>query len=291
VPDIFLPKAFSVAALVVVVGAAAAVARADSAKPDCLDTNAKAQDARRAHHFAAARTLLQQCSVSSCPDLVRDDCSKRLDELDRAQPTIVFSVTDATGKDLVAVKVSVDGNVLTDKVDGTALNVDPGAREFTFEVAGQPPAKRTFVIREGEKERAEKVILGDAASTEGAPAVRHIAKLVVSTEAAATIAVDGTTVATGRFDGQLAPGPHAVDVTEPGKIAYSTQVDLHDGEARTLDVTLASEKKAPLWPWLVAGGAVVVGAAVGGYFLFKPQETQHAPLTGTLGTVRFTAWP
>jgi hypothetical protein len=228
--------------------------------------------------------------------MVRDDCVKRLDELESAQPTIVFSVTDGAGHDLVAVKVSVDGAVLAEKLDGAALEVDPGAREFTFEVAGQPPVKQTIVIREGEKGRSERIALGPA--PQAAPAQplppapeQHHSQLVVSVDPMATILVDGTTVAKGRFDGQVAPGMHEVRVTEPGREPYTAQVELRDGEARMLDVTLQPEKKAPIWPWLVAGGAVVVGLSVGSYFLFKASDTQQAPISGSLGSVRFMSWP
>ncbi len=281
-----------VVAVLALVGAAAPAARADATKSECIEANAKGQDARRDHRFATARTLLTQCSQPSCPAMVRDDCTKRLDELERSQPTIVFSVTDAAGRDLVNVKVSVDGTVLADKVDGTALNVDPGARMFTFEAPGHPPFDQTIVIREGEKERNERVILGSAEAAPPAPTpAAHGAQLVVTADEAATIVVDGSALAKGRFDGPLLAGTHDVQVTEPGKADYSEQVELHEGETRRLDVTLVEAKRAPVWPWLVAGGVVVVaGAAVGGYFLFRTQDTQPAALNGSLGSLRFTAW-
>jgi hypothetical protein len=122
-------------------------------------------------------------------------------------------------------------------------------------------------------------------------AERHVAQLVVGAEEAATIVVDGTSVAKGRFDGQLAPGPHDVEVTEAGKLPYRAQVDLRDGETRTVDVTLENEKPrgAPIWPWLVAGGAAAIGLGIGGYFLFK-SSPEPAALSGSLGSVRFSAW-
>jgi hypothetical protein len=101
---------------------------------------------------------------------VRDDCSQRLDELERAQPTVIFSVSDAAGNDVIVVKVSVDGKVLAEKLDGAALQVDPGAHEFTFEVAGQPPVKKTILIREQEKGRTERIALGAAQSPGSTPA-------------------------------------------------------------------------------------------------------------------------
>ncbi len=290
-----LPSTIIFGAILAVAGVHGTTAHADPSTSECIDANTKGQDARREHHFSTARKLLGQCSAASCPEIVRDDCIKRLDELVRAQPTIVFWVTDASGRDLVAVKVSVDGAVLTERVDGTALEVDPGAREFTFEVAGLPPIKQTLVVREGEKGRTEKVVLGAAPAADTAPlatraavAAKHASQLVVSSDETAAILIDGATVAKGRFDGPLAPGLHDVQVTEPGKSDYKAQVELRDGETRTLDVTLETAKRAPVWPWVVIGGAVVAGAAVGGYFLFRsPQEREPAPLEGSLGSVRF----
>src|ERR1019366_8465548 len=94
--------------------------------------------------------------------MVRDACTKRLDELEKAQPTIIFRAKDASGQDVSAVKVTVDGRPLADKLDGTALPVDPGDHVFTFTTADQPPVTKTFVIGSGEKERREPVIFGGA---------------------------------------------------------------------------------------------------------------------------------
>jgi hypothetical protein len=105
-----------------------------------------------------------------------------------------------------------------------------------------------------------------------------------------SIAVDDKMVATGTWDGPLAPGKHHVQVTATGKRAYATEIELAVGEHRSLEMTLESAKKAPIWPWIVAGGVVVVaGGAVGGYFLFKPSDTEGPPPAGKLGTVEIDA--
>ena len=71
---------------------------------------------------------------------------------------------------------------------------------------------------------------------------------------------------------------------------YRAQVELRDGETRSMHVTLQNAAHAPpVWPWIAGGAAVVVGASLGAYFLFhSPQDTQ-APLNGNLGSVRFTS--
>ena len=87
-------------------------ALADLTKDQCIDANGKGQELRREGSFAAARLQLRQCATPSCPAMVRDDCTRRLDELESAQPTILFDVKDATGTDLIDVRVSVDGQPL-----------------------------------------------------------------------------------------------------------------------------------------------------------------------------------
>jgi hypothetical protein len=138
-------------------------ARADVSKDQCIDANASAQRLRLAGKLGAAHQALLTCADSACPGIVRDDCSRRLDELDRAQPTIILDVKDPVGNDLTDVRVTVDGTPLTDRLDGGARRVDPGVHVFTFEVDGQPVATRKFVIQESEKGRRETIVVTPAA--------------------------------------------------------------------------------------------------------------------------------
>jgi hypothetical protein len=152
------------AAVLVASALASSPAYADPTVDQCVDANTKAQGFRRDGKFGAARLELRICVASTCPNLVRDDCAQRLDELDRAQPTIVFQAEDAAGHDLTAVRVEVDGQTLVDRLDGAAVAVDPGAHMFTFETAGQPPVSQPFVLREGQKARSEHVVMAGAVS-------------------------------------------------------------------------------------------------------------------------------
>jgi hypothetical protein len=147
--------------------ALAPAARADVAK--CVDANAHSQALRRDGKLAAAHAELLACAAASCPELVRDDCAARLDEVERAQPTILFDARDGDGHDLVAVKVTVDGQPLADRLDGKALRVDPGEHTFVFAAEGQPPVTQRLVLREAEKDRRERVVIG-AATVHEAPA-------------------------------------------------------------------------------------------------------------------------
>jgi hypothetical protein len=166
--------------LLAVVGAVAAVllgtslASGQMTKEQCVKANADGQALRNDGKLTDARALFVACGGASCPALVRTDCLQRLDELERAQPTIVFDVKDATGADASAVSVTVDGKPLASQLTGAALRVDPGDHRFTFAAPGQPPIVRRFVIEEGEKDRRERILLAPATpasveTTEGTP--------------------------------------------------------------------------------------------------------------------------
>jgi hypothetical protein len=138
--------------------------RADATKDQCVEANARAQDLRRDGKLLAAADQLRLCSVPSCPAIVRDDCTVRLNDVMRVQPSMVFDVKDATGADLIAVRVSMDGQLLADHLDGKPLRTDPGAHTFRFEAAGKPPVERRLLVKEGEAGREEHVVISGAAA-------------------------------------------------------------------------------------------------------------------------------
>jgi hypothetical protein len=81
----------------------------------------------------------------------------RVGEIDASMPTIVFEARDAAGAIVFAVKVKMDGDVLAERLQGSALPIDPGEHTFTFEVAGRPSVEKHLMIFEGEKLRRERV--------------------------------------------------------------------------------------------------------------------------------------
>jgi hypothetical protein len=148
---------------------APAMASAPSTE-QCVEANDAAQSLRRDGKFDDARSKLMLCVQTSCPGLVRSDCARRLDELDKAEPGLVFDVKDEAGNDLIDVTITVDGRRLTEKLTGTALQIDPGAHDFTFEAAGRSAVSRQLLLREGERARHELVVLR---APEGAPVLPH----------------------------------------------------------------------------------------------------------------------
>jgi hypothetical protein len=100
--------------------------RADISKDECVDANTRAQSLRRSGRFGQAREQLRVCGDPSCPALVR---------------------------------VTVDGQPLADRLDGTALAIEPGEHAFRFDAPGHVGETRTFVVKEGEKDRRERIVL------------------------------------------------------------------------------------------------------------------------------------
>jgi len=106
-----------------------------------------------------ARADLARCAEPTCPASIHDDCARRLVVVDMAMPTIVLAAKDAAGHDLSVVRVTVDGELFADKVDGIPRPIDPGEHHFVFESKGLATFEVTWVLMQGEKDRRERVVL------------------------------------------------------------------------------------------------------------------------------------
>jgi hypothetical protein len=105
------------------------------------------------------------CAAETCPAEVKEECTRRVASLGTAMPTLILAAKDASGGDLYDVKVSLDGAPLVSTLDGRPLAIDPGAHTFVFEAAGATPYEKKLVLREGEKDRRETVVLGPPSAT------------------------------------------------------------------------------------------------------------------------------
>jgi len=147
----------------------------------CANAAEESQPLRTAGKLTRAREKILVCARPVCPAAIRSDCAKWLAEVDAVMPTIVLRVVDPAGKDLTQVRVSVDGAVLTDKLDGRPISIDPGEHTFTFESAGHKPLTEKLLIRQGEKVRLVSASFapvsdkpaGNARTTDGATEPRR----------------------------------------------------------------------------------------------------------------------
>jgi hypothetical protein len=159
------------AALAVV--ATARPALADDAA--CIAASEQSLTLRQQGKLHDALKTLAVCADAACPDEVKAECSRRIDGIGTAMPTLVLEAKDGSGNDLFAVTVTMDGAPLAAKLDGRPVSIDPGEHTFRFETAGQPPVEKKLVLREGEKDRRESVVLGPPAPAVAPPPAVPIA--------------------------------------------------------------------------------------------------------------------
>lgn len=125
---------------------------------ECASTSENGQRLRNQRSWIAARKEFLSCAQSRCPAIVRTDCEQWLGELARAMPTVIVSAKDSRGRDLVDVRLFVDGVLVAERADGSAVPLDPGPHELRYESAGSAPIHETIVALEAEKYRRLHVL-------------------------------------------------------------------------------------------------------------------------------------
>jgi hypothetical protein len=132
----------------------------------CATASEAAQTLLDAHKLLAARAKLLVCARTACPAVIKRDCDELLSRADAAIPTIVLSVQDARGGDVIDAKVLLDGVALPNALQGQALRIDPGSHTLRFERAGSSPVELPVVAHEGERDREIRVRLGAAVASQ-----------------------------------------------------------------------------------------------------------------------------
>lgn len=151
--------------------AVAPLARADD-KQACLAASEKAQQLRNAGKLTEAREQLSICGRAECPKLIQTDCTQWMREVLDVIPTVVPAAKDRRGRDIVDVRVSIDGKVAAESLDGKPIAVDPGVHTFKFETKGAPPHEEQMVVRQAERNRlvTATLAIGDEPGKGGATA-------------------------------------------------------------------------------------------------------------------------
>jgi hypothetical protein len=127
-------------------------ARADE-KQVCVAASERAQQLKSAGKLSDAREQLLVCSRAECPKLIQQDCTQWMSEVLGSLPSVVPGAKDKKGRDVVDVRVSVDGKVAAETLDGKAIVLDPGVHTFRFETKGAPAVEEQVVVKPGQKDR------------------------------------------------------------------------------------------------------------------------------------------
>jgi hypothetical protein len=106
-----------------------------------------------------AQTWLEKCAQPRCATVVRQRCTAKLAQLVADIPTVIPVATSESGQTLADVEVTMDGQLLTSKLDGRALPIDPGEHEFSFTSPGGKQLKHKTVVLQGQRNRVLELSL------------------------------------------------------------------------------------------------------------------------------------
>jgi hypothetical protein len=295
------PAALAFCALVAAVASARAARAADPTIGDCLAASEASLALRNQHKLRDARAQLLICSAPSCPGDVRSECTRRVAAVNAAIPTIVFETKDADGNDLGGVKMTVDGGPGAERLDGTAIALDPGEHAFSFRVAGQPALHKRFLIHEGEKGRHERIVLGaPPAPPPALPRATADATTAGGTQSPTTTATTTTTSDNGGGSDRGAQGTAALATMGIGAIALGVGIGFgvdsffkhRDAQQVCPAADCPDQHGVDLWNSArsagnIATGAFIVGAVglAGGAVLWftatpEPRRTASATTVG-----------
>lgn len=136
------------------------------------------------------------------------------------------------------------------------------------------------------QERSDSVVVpggGTAAWTISLEPRVHQGHLTVRTDLEGYILVDGRGVGPQNWSGTLPVGKHRIDVSAPGKKDFRAEIEVLDGDQRTVVATLEEDDRGvPVWALVLGGAVVAAGATIGTYFALH--RGGAAPIDGSLGT-------
>jgi hypothetical protein len=139
-------------------------------KKECAAAYVQAQQLKKEGSFKKAREQLIECSKNECLAAARKDCLAWLDEVNASIPSIVVAAKDPKGNDTFDVRVSDNDEVIAEKLDVNAIELDPGTHKLRFEYAGVE-IEREVVLRQGEKNKAIEVSFAKDEPAKPVPAV------------------------------------------------------------------------------------------------------------------------
>jgi hypothetical protein len=161
--------------------------RASADTESCSQAHAGGQRHENAGHLREALASFQECaSDAKCPLPIRNECAELYTTVDGRLPTLVFSVVDGYGSDVVEVKVSSGDTQVASSLDGRPIAVDPGLHEFRFTLPTGEVLTKSVLVRQGEKDRIVSLRLPRTDLGAAEPAAANTELVVPSRDARAT---------------------------------------------------------------------------------------------------------
>lgn len=139
-------------------------------KRACIASHANVQRSRAAQRLVEARKQAESCAAPECPDLIRGECSTWKSELAAEQPTIVLAARDEAGRAVSEVTVRLGDKILTRRIDGRAIEIDPGLHTLGFD-----GRERQVLVRAAEKGQLVELVLPAPPISEPPPRATPVA--------------------------------------------------------------------------------------------------------------------
>lgn len=238
----------------------------------CASAAERGQKQRDEGRLLESRATFVSCGEAVCPNVIRRECLHWLAEVDERIPSLVLSVTDASGKDVPDAEVTVDGRRQVGNL-GRELLLDPGPHHVTARRGGAPPSEETVVLRERERGRAVGLVLRAPVSSSAPPPppVERSRPVPVFTWVLA-----GTAVAGGGAFGYL----WSTGVDQVHDLRRSCAPDCAQTEVDDASTLLRAGRIS-----LAIGITAAVGAVV--VYLLRPSESVRTAVSGSTLGLRF----
>jgi hypothetical protein len=136
-------------------------------KVACVEAAEEGQRLQKEGHLVSARDRLLVCASRECPDVVSQDCTGWLGEVQRSLASVVVKAQGAAGEPLSDVSVFLDGSELSERAPTASIDVDPGDHVVRCERVGFIPVEQSVHVSEGE--RGDEVDCRLAQATTKAP--------------------------------------------------------------------------------------------------------------------------
>lgn len=136
----------------------ARAAEPPDAQAACISAYESLQESRARGELIRAREQAFECASSACPSFMQTDCSGWLEEIEAEVPSVSFEVRSG-GKALGTVRVLEGDRVVAERVDGAAIELDPGAHSLRFEADGRESVTKQIVVERGAKNQRFSVEL------------------------------------------------------------------------------------------------------------------------------------
>lgn len=239
------------------------------AAAECAKWYEQGQVQRQAGQLLAARQTLQLCADDQCPNFVREDCNSWFVAVQNELPTLVFTAR-SRGRDLSEVRISIGPRLLTTRIDGRAIELDPGEYDLAFEAPGMQRLTEHVVIARGEQNRLLRVELTPLAS-DGAD--------VDQPPPAPRTATRPSLLVPGIFAGVGVLGVAGFGAL--GAWGKSSEASLEDTCAPHCDASAVSRVRTKYLFADISLGVGVASLAASVYFLLSaPSETQPPRASG-----------